>query len=232
MNLTCPECGNCPVLAAPLFRSLSGKQARRLSCIFRPARYHRNQVLYFEGGDAQHLFSIRQGLVKLVKSLENGRDRIVRVLFPGEIFGFESLAETAYPLSAIVLRDSEICSVTREAFFGFLRSNPDLAQAMIAFLVGEIGRVRSQITDMSFKDARTRLATLLLSMIEEGEISQSGTATLKVPFSSQEVGEILEVSSETISRAWTTLQKIGLIEKRGREVTIPNLAALEKATLR
>jgi len=232
MKPRCPECGDCPVLATPLFRSLSGNQAKRLDCIFRPARYHRNQVLYFEGGEAQHLFSIRSGLVKLVKSLENGRDRIVRVLFPGEIFGFESLAEAEYPLSAIVLRDSEICSASSETFFDFLRSNADIAEAMIAFLVGEIGRVRSQITDMSFKDARARLATLLLSMVEPGDARSNSSATLTVPLSTQEIGEVLEVSSETISRAWTALQKDLLIAKRGREIVIPDLAALEKATFR
>ena len=112
MTPTNPACANCPVLAAPLFRSLSGNQAARLGCVLRPARYRKNQVLFFEGGQAEHLFSVRSGLVKLMKSLENGRDRIIRVLFPGEIFGFESLAESNYPLTAIVMRDSEICSVS------------------------------------------------------------------------------------------------------------------------
>jgi CRP-like cAMP-binding protein len=232
MNSSRPECVNCPVLSTSLFRNLSGDQAARLSCVFRPAHYHRNQILYFEGGQAKHLFSLRTGLVKLVKSLENGKDRIVRALFPGEIFGFESLAESSYPLTAVVLKDSEICSVSRDAFFDFLRSNTDIALAMIAFLVGEVARVRTQITDMSFKDARTRLATLLLSLVVPGEANSNGSALLTLPFSSQEIGEILEFSSETVSRTWTALQKDRLIEKRGRQIVIPDLGKLEAATRR
>jgi len=232
MNSLRPECANCPVLATPLIRSLSGDQAARLNCVFQPARYRRNQILFFEGGQAKHLFSLRSGLVKLVKSLENGKDRIVRVLFPGEIFGFESLAESGYPLTAVVLRDSEICSISRDAFFDFLRSNTDIALAMIAFLVGEVARVRTQITDMSFKDARARIATLLLSLVPADGTDSKRSSSLTLQLSSQEVGEILELSSETVSRTWTALQKDRLIEKRGRQIVIPNLEKLERATRR
>jgi CRP-like cAMP-binding protein len=55
---------------------------------------------------------------------------------------------------------------------------------------------------------------------------------LTLPFSSQEIGEILEFSSETVSRTWTALQKDRLIEKRGRQIVIPDLGKLEEATRR
>jgi hypothetical protein len=45
-------------------------------------------------------------LIKIVKSLENGKDRITGVLFPGELFGLESLTDPSYPLTAVALRDS------------------------------------------------------------------------------------------------------------------------------
>ncbi len=232
MNSLNPECTSCPVMSNPLFRNLSRDQAARFTCMFRPSHYHRNQILFFEGGQANHLFSLRSGLVKLVKSLENGKDRIVRALFPGEIFGFEALAETSYPLTAVVLKDSEICSISREAFFDFLRSNADITLSVIAFLVGEVDRVRAQITDMSFKDARTRLATLLLSLVAPADASANGKGEFNLPFSSQEVGEILELSSETVSRTWTALQKDRLLEKHGRLIVIPDLHKLEVATRR
>ncbi len=227
-----PECASCPVHSNALTRDLLGGQGGHCACIFRPSRYQRNQILYFEGGEAKHLFSLKSGLVKLVKSLENGKERIVRALFPGDVFGFEGLAETHYPLTAVVLKDSDICSVPRDRFLEFLRTNPDVALSVIAFLVSEVGRVRSQITDMSFKDARSRLATLLLSLVVAEECGSRGKLSLELPFSSQEVGEILELSSETVSRTWTALEKDALIEKSGRQILIPDLPRLERATRR
>ena len=80
-------CPDCAVLTSPLFRSLSEEHLKRFSCIFCATRYRRNQILFFEGGAAHHLFALNVGLVKLVKSLENGKERITRILFPGELFG-------------------------------------------------------------------------------------------------------------------------------------------------
>src|SRR5208283_3324666 len=137
-----PTCSNCPVLKTSLFSSLSGEQVAQLGCVFRPARYRKNQILFFEGGVAQHLFALHSGLVKLVKSLENGKDRITSVLFPGEIFGLESLSQPNYPITAVTLRDSEICAAAREEVVVFLQSHTGAAIGMVQFLVGEVGRVR------------------------------------------------------------------------------------------
>src|SRR5690242_1662290 len=93
-----PGCSNCPVLKTSLFRSLTYEQITRLGCIFRPGRYRKSQILFFEGGAALHLFALHTGLVKLVKPLENGKERITGVMFPGELFGLEALTANIYPL--------------------------------------------------------------------------------------------------------------------------------------
>jgi len=188
--------------------------------------------LFFEGGAAHHLFALNVGLVKLVKSLENGKERITRILFPGELFGLEALRDATYPLTAVVLRDSEICAVPRDQFFGFLRANPDISLDMIRLLVGEIAEIRTQMTTMSFKDARMRLATFLLSLIPPEEQPSSKTCSLTLPLTSQEIGEVLELSPETVSRTWNAFRREGLIEKRGRSLVIQNLQKLEGAAQR
>src|SRR5208282_4445584 len=173
-----PTCSNCPVLKNSLFSSLSSEQVARLGCVFRPARYRKNQILFFEGGVAQHLFALHSGLVKMVKSLENGKDRITGVLFPGELFGLEALTDVSYPITAVALRDCEICAAPREDFATYMRTNPDIAIGMVRFLVGELERIRTQVTDMSFKDARMKVATFLLSLVTTELTPDNGTVTL------------------------------------------------------
>jgi CRP-like cAMP-binding protein len=198
LKRTCPDCS---VLSSMLFRSLSSEKTKCFSCIFNPAQYHRNQILFFEGGAAHHLFALNVGLVKMVKSLENGKDRITRILFPGDLFGLEALSQETYPVTAVVLEDSEICAVPREQFFSFLRSNPEISLDMIRLLVGEIAEARSQMTNMSFKDARMRVATFLLSLVSADQGSSSNTCSLTLPLTSQEIAEILELSPETVRKA-------------------------------
>ena len=225
-------CSNCPVLKTSLFTSLSSEQVGELGCVFRPARYRKNQILFFEGGIAQHLFALHAGLVKLVKSLENGKDRITGVLFPGQLFGLEALSEPTYPLTAVTLRDCEICAASRDEVVVFLKSNPEIALGMVRFLVTEIGRVRSQVTDMSFKDAKMKVATFLLSLVATDLIPHEGAATLTLPLSRQEISEVLELSPETISRTLAAFRREQLVTARGRHLTVQNLDGLQTAAHR
>jgi CRP/FNR family transcriptional regulator len=178
------------------------------------------------------LFALHAGLVKLVKSLENGKDRITGVLFPGELFGLETLSQPNYPLTAVTLRDSEICAAAREEAINFLQSNPEIALGMVRFLVAEIGRVRTQVTDMSFKDARMKVATFLLSLVASDPSPHNGRVTLTLPLSRQEIGEILELSPETVSRTLTSFRREQLIMARGRQLVIQNLEGLQAAARR
>ena len=222
-----PGCANCPVLKTSLFRNLSTDDIQALGCVFRPARYRRNQILFFEGGIAQHLFALHSGMVKMVKSLENGKDRITGVLFPGELFGLESLTDISYPLTAVALRDCEICAAPRDDFAAYLRANPEIAIGMVRFLVGELERIRTQVTDMSFKDARMKLATFLLSLITSDTPANNGTVTLTLPLSRQEISEVLELSPETISRTLSSFRREQLLVARGRRLAIQDRPGLE-----
>jgi CRP/FNR family transcriptional regulator len=200
--------------------------------VFRPARYRKNQILFFEGGVAQHLFALHTGLVKLVKPLENGKERITSVLFPGELFGLEALSHLVYPLTAVTLRDSEICAASREEVIIFLQSNLEIALGMVRYLAAEVGRVRTQVTDMSFKDARMKVATFLLSLVASDLTPHNGQMMLTLPLSRQEISEVLELSPETVSRTLTAFRREQLILARGRHLTIQNLEGLQSAARR
>lgn len=226
------ECAECPVLRSALFSSLPANQVAHLLCVFRPAHYLKTQVVYSEGGPAHQVFALRSGLIKLIKSLENGKERIVRIVFPGEMFGLETLTESSYALSAINLEDSEICAAAPDELSDVLRRNPEIALGMVRFLVGEVSRARREVAEMSFKDARRKVATFLLSMAPRSNGTHARAASLRLPFSRQEISEILGLSPETISRVFGLLRKERFIEASGRRLTIRDRAGLEKAGLR
>lgn len=227
-----PECMECPVRTNALLRDFSNEQASRFVCIFRRINTQANQVLFSEGSSPDHLFALRSGLVKIVKSLENGKERIVRIVFPGAIFGLEALSGTNHSAAAVVFHDSEVCAVTREDFFAFLQDNPDISLAAIRFLAGEVAQLSTQISAMSFKDARKKVATLLRSLVSPEQAKLAGPISLKLPFSTQEIGEILELAAETVSRTWTALGSDGVIEKHGRKVVIQDLERLKSMARR
>jgi CRP-like cAMP-binding protein len=226
------ECVDCPVRSNALFRDFSGEQASRFLCIFRRINSQTNPVLFSEGSSPDRLFALRSGLVKIVKSLENGKERILRIVFPGAIFGLEALSGIPHSASAVAFHDAEICAVTREEFFAFLQENPDISLAAVRFLAGEVAQLSTQISAMSFKDARKKVATLLRSLVPPEQAQMKGSISLTLPFSTQEVGEILELASETVSRTWSALGSDGIVEKHGRKVIIQDLETLENVAHR
>lgn len=225
-------CERCPVLVSALFSELSSARRAALPCIFRPGIYHKNQILFFEGGEAEHIFALHSGLVKVVKSLEDGKERITRVVYPGELFGIEALIGTTYPSTAVTLRKCEICSASRDEFVEFLRRDAGIGLGMIRSLTEEVSRLNAQLTDMSFKDARMKIATLVLSLVRSETATPSSPYTLHLPFSRQEISEILELSSESVSRAFTALKGEGLVEVRARHVIVRDLEQLRAASRR
>ncbi|MBZ5703364.1 MAG: Crp/Fnr family transcriptional regulator [Acidobacteriia bacterium] len=208
---------------------MPANQAAQLQCVFRPAHYLKAQVIYSEGGPAHQVFSLRSGLLKLIKSLENGKERIVRIVFPGETFGLEALTDSSYALSAVTLDDGEICAATPEELADCLRRNPEIALGMVRVLVGEVSRARREVAEMSFKDARRKVATFLLSLAPRANGAHARAASFRLPFSRQEISEILGLSPETISRIFGLLRKERFIEASGRRLTIRDRAGLEKA---
>lgn len=226
------ECADCPVRSNAFFRDFSDDQASRFLCIFHRINIQANPVLFSEGSSPDRLFALRSGLVKVVKSLENGKERILRIVFPGAIFGLEALSGIPHSASAVAFQDAEVCAVTREEFFSFLQGNPDISLAAVRFLAGEVAQLSTQISAMSFKDARRKVATLLRSLVSPEQVQANDSVSLKLPFSTQEIGEILELAPETVSRTWTALVSDGILEKHGRRIVIQDLETLENVARR
>jgi CRP/FNR family transcriptional regulator len=114
-----------------------------------------------------------------------------------------------------------------------MRVNPEIALGMVRFLVGELKRVRSQLTDMSFKDARMKVATFLLSLATtDPSVEGNGSVHLALPLSRQEISEVLELSPETISRTFSYFRKEHMALARGRHLIIQDRALLESVAHR
>jgi CRP/FNR family transcriptional regulator len=85
---------------------------------------------------------------------------------------------------------------------------------------------------MSFKDARMKVATFILSLVASDPAPHDTHTTLNLPLSRQEISEVLELSPETISRTLAAFRRQELIIARGRHLTVQNLTGLESAARR
>ena len=150
----------------------------------------------------------------------------------GREIGTERPAAAYFRFAASSIARQRDLAASREEVIVFLQSNPEIALGMVRFLVAEVGRVRTQVTDMSFKDARMKVATFLLSLVASDPTPHNGRATLTLPLSRQEISEVLELSPETVSRTLTAFRREQLIDACGRQLVIQNLEGLQSAARR
>ncbi len=171
------------------------------------------------------MYAVRAGNIKIIDDLQDGHSRIARLVQAGDLFGLEAVAEECYPLRAVAIGKCDICAAPREALLAAMTQRPELALALMRFLLRDAARNRGQIGAGGQRDACAKVASFLLSLLPSPTPGSSPIA-LQLPLSRQEIGELLGLSAETVSRALTVLRNEGVARINGRRVVIRALSEL------
>lgn len=189
--------------------------------------------LFSEGDDSLLVANVIFGTLKLTISTEDGREQIVGVLYPSDFIGrpFGSISHQ----SATALSDAMVCVYARPDFDRFAANHPALEHKLLERALDDLDRTRKWMLSLARKSAEEKVATFLLEMSEQLLISGyqklggGSTDDFELPFSRQQVGEILGVSTETVSRQITSLKRDRIIDLLSpRTVRILDRSALEE----
>ena len=125
----------------------------------------KNRMIYWQEAFADEFYYLKNGKVKIFLSSEDGAEKTLTVLEPGNIFGeaafFDGLPRVS---SAKTLVKSEIITVTRKSLLECIRREPQFAMNLLTYLSQTIRMLSAQVISMTFLQADQRLARLLLSL--------------------------------------------------------------------
>ena len=210
----------------PIFVELSETEIKFLSERAVPRRYQPGESLFNEGDPCAGLYVIESGNVRLFKSSAGGREQVLAIDGPGS-----SIAELPvfdggnYPASAAAVNEVAALFVSRQDFHSMCLVHPQVALKVLRIVGKRLRTLVGIIEELSFTTVRSRLISLLLKIARESG-QKSGTATITLPASNQELAAHIGTVRELVSRNMSRLQAEGLIKIDGREVTIPHLQAL------
>ena len=105
------DCRDCGIRDMVLFADLTEEDFSLIHAPIDDLRYVTGSLLYSEGDKALGVMTVRAGMVKLVRNTSDGRQRIVRVLRPGDVAGLEALATAHYDCDAIALSEVSVCRI-------------------------------------------------------------------------------------------------------------------------
>ncbi len=216
------DCRNCGIRDMVLFADLHEDDFKLIHAPIDDLEIVAGQPVVRLGETATSLYTLRVGLVKLVRNTIDGRQRIVRVLRAGDVIGLEALMGPTYESDAIALTPIKVCRLPLQVIQRLNRETPRLHQRLLEKWHRSLKEADDWLADLNFGNARQRVAGLILKMRSEHD---TGVSTL---FSREDMGAMLDLKLETVSRTLNTFQREGLIEPLDRQGRVYRILDIER----
>ena len=218
------DCRSCGIREMVLFADLNEEDFGLIHAPIDDLDIRAGTTLYTEHGAAQGIFTLRTGMIKLVRYTPDGRQRIVRVLRSGDVAGLEALATQRYDSDAVALTDISVCRIPLSVIHTLGSSSPRLHKRLMEKWQHALKEADDWLADLNFGTARQRVAHFVLKM------RSAADAEIATLFAREDMGAMLDLKLETVSREVSSLVKEGVIEpldKQGRVYRIADLSALQ-----
>lgn len=227
------NCQQCEVSSRSVCGVLSDDERALLARHGKIQTLKRGQALMWEGEDALLVANVLEGALTLSTATSDGREQIVGVAFPADFIGRPFEQRSGHTVTALM--DSRVCLFPRSALDNFARDHPAMGADLLRRAIDELDRARRWMLLLGRMTARERIATFLLhlSKLPPDGIPDPSTAdraprdrfTLSVD--RQQIGDVLGLTIETVSRQLSQLKAAGIIGLPDRRsVEILNRGAL------
>jgi CRP/FNR family transcriptional regulator len=189
-------------------------------------RVRRGEYLYRLGAPFTALYGIRAGSFKSVLLTEDGREQVTGFHMCGEVLGLDGIGSEHYTGDAVALEDSEVIEIPFGELDALACHEPALQRELFRLLAGEIQRERSLMLLLGSMRAEERLAAFLINLSQRLCARGFSAHRFLLRMTREEIGSLLGLKLETVSRILSRFQAEGLIAVQNREIEIVAMAAL------
>lgn len=192
-------------------------------------RYRRGEVIFHEGdpGDALHV--IMNGAVKIVLQSAEGDEAIIATVREGDFFGELAIVDgEPRSATATAIEATETATLPRDVFRGLLDEHPDLRDALLAGLAGELRRLTGHAEELHFLDLAGRLALRLVRLAGESPRAADGSVTLDWPYTQTDLAGMIGGTRQSVNRLLTELIDEGLLRLDRDQLVIIDLEGLAR----
>jgi CRP/FNR family transcriptional regulator len=193
------------VASLAMCRGLAQNATKRIVAVSSVQRAKAGETLFTEGDQADGIYEVVSGMLRLYKLLPDGRRQITGFLSAGQILGLAPRGTHVY--SAEAINDVSLCRYPRVGLDRLIDEVPALARRLLAVASHELGTAQDQMLLLGRKAAAEKVASFLLLMADQ----QGKETEIAVPMSRGDIADYLGLTTETVSRTFTKLKTLGLI---------------------
>ena len=214
---------------APLFTALDDAASASLLANMVSVKISKGTILFAEGDGGDQLYVIAEGKLKLGTSSGDGRENLLSILGPGEMFGELSLFDPGPRTStATAVTDAKLLSLGQEKLLPWLAENPKVALQLLARLAQRLRRTNEAVGDLVFSDVPGRVAKALIDLGERfGKKTEEGLF-VHHDLTQEELAQLVGASRETVNKALADFAGRNWLKLDGRAVLITDFERLSK----
>jgi CRP/FNR family transcriptional regulator len=228
------RCSTCGIRHKAICDAMSAHEIQALNRLSRKRSVPAGQVILGEG-EARTIFAnIVSGVVKLTKTLDDGRQHIIGLLFASDFLGRAFRDDNPYFAEAAT--DVELCVFPTAGFERLLVEHPGLEHRLFQYTLSELDACQEWMLLLARKKAEERVASFLLMIAKRvpnlgcAHPDRPNEVRFILPLSRTEISDCLGLTIETVSRQITRLKTKGVIELMNyREIVIPDVQRLQQA---
>ncbi len=199
------------------FKGISDSSRARLAQICLAKTVEKKEMLFTEGEKGYAVYCCINGRIQLHKNMPDGKEIVIKVIKPGEIFGEVILFESGnYPVTAVALTRSQVFLMPKHQFHCLLEQ-PDFRNDFIAVIMRKQRYLANQIKYLTSHDVEDRL--LLFLRENYGEQSR-----IKPAVSKKDIAAAIGATPETLSRVLLRMKKEGLLQWEEKIISVSEKA--------
>ncbi len=179
----------------------------------------KGEAIFREGEKLNGVFCVRDGVSKLSKLSPNGKDQIVKLATQGAVLGQRSvIAEEVSNLSAVAVKEMEVCFIPKDIIVETLNSNPDFAVEVLRHMAHDLKEADDVIVNMSQKTVKQRVAEAFIYLRDNFGEDKEGYLSLTL--SREDIANVVGTATESAIRIISDFKKLGLIRTSGKMIGI------------
>lgn len=214
---------------APLFTALDDDAAASLHSSMDTVKIAKGVILFKEGDDGEHLYVVIEGKIKLGTSSGDGRENLLSILGPGEMFGELSLFDPGPRTStATAVTDAKLKSLSHDKVIPWLKQNPEVSLQLLERLAQRLRRTNEAVGDLVFSDVPGRVAKALIDLGDRFGKRVDEGLLVNHDLTQEELAQLVGASRETVNKALADFAGRNWLKLDGRAVLITDLERLTK----
>lgn len=184
-------------------------------------------AVFEQGAAATHFFLLLHGRLKVTQVTQDGQQIIVRVVHPGDLFGFaKALQRADYPGTAVCVAESVTVCWPTELWPQFVARNPHLAVTAMQTIGQRLEEAHTRIREMSTQEVEKRVAHTVLRLSNQAGRKEAAGVRIDFPITRQDIAEMTGTTLHTVSRILSAWEAKGLVEGGRQKLLVRDVKGL------